>query len=127
MLVGALYLAVSLASSTLAGAAASSQMGFFWRLAAFVVSAVVFVVHVAFEHVRLRSPARQTAWHASVAVGFGGFLLALVANLHDLTSASGYRLRMLIALAAWPLLTAVPAYVVALAVAAVLGARRSRA
>ena len=124
ILIGALYLAVGIASSALAGAAASNQMQFFWRLSAFVISAVVFAAHIAYEHFRLRNTARPTAWHASVAVAFGAFGLALVANIHDLGSASGYRPRMLIALVAWPLLTAVPAFIVALVVAAGLGVKR---
>ena len=110
--VGVLYLAVGLASAALAGAAASNQMRLLWRLSAFVISAVVFAAHIAHEHFRLRNTARPMAWHASVAVAFGAFALALVANIHDLGSASGYRPRMLIALVAWPLLTAVPALIV---------------
>ena len=124
ILVGVLYLAVGLASAALAGAAASNQMRFFWRLSAFVISAVVFAAHIAHEHFRLRNTARPTAWHASVAVAFGAFALALAANIHDLGSASGYRPRMLVALVAWPLLTAVPAFGVALAVAAGLRVKR---
>ena len=91
-----------------------------WRLAAWVVSGSVFAAHVAYEHFRLRTTARPTAWHASAGVAFGAFALALAANIHDLGSASGYRPRMLFALVAWPLLTAVPAFIVALAVAALL-------
>ena len=124
ILVAVLYLAVGIASSALAGAAASTQMRFFWRLSAFVISGVVFAAHIACEHFGLRNPARPTAWHASVAVAFGAFGLALAANIHDLGSASGYRPRMLIALVAWPLLTAVPAFIVALVVAAGLGLKR---
>ena len=124
ILVGALYPAVGIASSALAGAAASGQMRSFWRLFAFFISAVVFAAHIAHEHFRLRYAARPTAWHASAGVALGAFALALAANLHDLGSASGYRPRMLIALVAWPLLTAVPAFVVALVVAAGLGAKR---
>ena len=124
ILVGVLYLAVGIASAALAGAAASNQMRSFWRLSAFVISAVVFAAHIAYEHFRLRNTARPTAWHASVAVAFGAFALALAANIHDLGSASGYRPRMLIALVAWPLLTAVPAFIVALMVAAGLGVKR---
>jgi len=123
-LVGVLYLAVGLAFAALAGAAASNQMRSFWRLSAFGISAAVFAAHIAYEHVRLRNTARPTAWHAAVAVAFGAFALALVANIHDLGTASGYRPRMLIALVAWPLLTAVPAFIVALVVAAGLGAKR---
>src|SRR6266581_6266104 len=124
ILVGGLYLAVGIASAALAGAAASNQMRSFWRLSAFVISAVVFAAHIAYEHFRLRNTARPTAWHVSVAVAFGAFALAVAANIHDLGSASGYRPRMLIALVAWPLLTAVPAFIVARVVAAVLGAKR---
>jgi hypothetical protein len=126
ILVGVLYLAVGITSAALAGAAASDQVRFFWRLSAFIISALVFAAHIAYEHFRLRNTARLTAWHASVAVAFGAFALALVANIHDLGSASGYRTRMLIALVAWPLLTGVPAFIVALVVAAGLGVKRSR-
>ena len=126
MLVGVLYLAVGITSATLAGAAASNQTRSFWRLSAFIISAVVFSAHIAYEHFRLRNTARPIAWHASVAVAFGAFALALVANIHDLGSASGYRPRMLIALVAWPLLTALPAFIVAFAGAAWLARARRR-
>ena len=124
ILAGVLYLAIGIAFAALAGAATSHQMRSFWRASAFIISGVVFAAHIAYEHFRLRNTARPTAWHASVAVAFGGFGLALVANIHDVGSASGYRPRMLIALVAWPLLTAVPAFVVALAVAAGLRVKR---
>jgi len=126
ILVGVFYCAVGIISGTLAGAAASNQTRFLWRLPAFVISALVFAAHVAHEHFRLRNAARTTAWHTSAAVAFGAFALALVANVHDLGSASGYRPRMLIALVAWPLLTAVPAFIVALVAAAGLGVKRLR-
>ena len=122
-LVGVLYPVVGITSAILAGAAASDQMRFIWRLSAFIFSAVVFAAHIAYEHFRLRNRVRSTAWHTSGAVAFGAFALALMANIHDLGSASGYRPRMLIALVAWPLLTAVPAFIVALVVAAGLGAK----
>ena len=126
MLVGVLYPVAGIASANLAGTATSNQMRFFWRLSAFIISGVVFGAHIAYEHFRIRNPARQTAMYASVAVAFGAFLLALMANVHDLGSVSGYRPRMLIALVAWPLLTAVPAFVVALVAAGGLGAVRRR-
>ena len=124
IIAGILYLAVGVAFAALAGAAASQQMRSFWRASAFIISGVVFAAHIAYEHFRLRNTVRPTAGHASVAVALGSFGLALVANIHDLGSVSGYRPRMLIALVAWPLLTAVPAFIVALAVAAGLRATR---
>jgi len=126
ILAGVLYCAAGIVSAALAGAAASHQMQSFWRLSAFGISAVVFAAHIAYEHFRLRNTARPTAWHASAAVAFGAFALALAANIHDLGSAAGYRPRMLIALGAWPLLTGVPAFIVALVVAAGLGGKRLR-
>jgi hypothetical protein len=126
LLAGVLYSVIGITSATLAGAAASKQMLTFWRLSAFVISGVVLVAHAAYEHLRLRSTTRGTAWHASVGGAFGGFGLALMANIHDLGSAAGYRPKMLIALAAWPLLTGVPAFLVGLVIGAGLGAKRSR-
>ena len=38
----------------------------------------------------------------SLAIALGAFLVALVANIHDLGSPSGYRPIMLIALVVWP-------------------------
>ena len=127
ILCGVIYLAVGLASIPLAAAAASDQMRSFWRLSAFGITGVVFAAHIAHEHFQLRNTARPTAWHASVGVALGALGLALAANFHDLRSASGYRPKMLIALVAWPALTAVPAFLVALVVAALLGLRRRSA
>ena len=124
ILAGVLYPVVGTASAALAGAAASQEMQFFWRLSAFGVSGVVLAAHVAYEHFRLRNSALVTAWHASLGAAIGGFLLALMASMHDMGSASGYRPRMLVALIAWPLLTGVPAFCVAVVLAAVLGLKR---
>ena len=126
ILAGVLYYIAGVATAALAGAAATSQQQFFWRLSAFVISGVVFAAHIAHEHFLQRHSARTTAWHTSVGAAFGGFALALSANLHDLGSATGYRPRMMIALLAWPLLTGVPAFVAALLVAAGLGMIRPR-
>lgn len=124
ILVGLVYLAVAMVTGSLAAAAASDRMRLIWRWSAFAASGVVFAAHIAYERLRLERGARTTAWHTAAAVAVGGFTLALAANLHDLGSAAGYRPRMLVALVAWPLVTAVPAFVVALAAAAWPGMRR---
>lgn len=124
ILVGVLYPAAGVGFGALAAGAASDQVRTLWRASAFVMSAVCFAAHIAYEHFRLRSRVRRTAWHTSVGVALGAFALALLANIHDLGSPSGYRPRMLIALLAWPLLTAVPAFVAALVAAACLGLKR---
>ncbi len=95
---GMAYFAVAIGSSALAGAAGSDRVQFFCRLSAFVISGVLFVAHLVYEHFRLRNTARRTASHASLGVALGAFALALAANIHDLGSPTGYRPRMLIAL-----------------------------
>lgn len=114
LLVGAVYFLIGRGSTLPA-----DPLGV-WRLAAWVASAGVAAAHIGYESFRLNNSPRTTALHAAIAVAFGAFALALAANINDLGSASGYRPRMLIALVAWPLLTAVPAFILALAAAAVL-------
>ncbi len=91
-----------------------------WRLAAWVASGVVALAQIGYEHFRLGSSPRSTALHAAGAVALGAFGLALAANVHSLLApAQGQRLP-LIALVAWPVVTAVPAFLAGLVLAAVL-------
>jgi hypothetical protein len=126
VLTGVLYAVIGITSSTLAGWSASDQMRGAWRLLAFLTSGVVFAIHIGYEHFRLGNSSLITASHAAMAVAVGAFGLAVAANIHDLGAASGYRPRMLIAFVAWPLLTAVPAFLVALVAAAAPGLRRRK-
>lgn len=108
MLFGFMYLAVGITFAELR-----------WRLAAWFVSAIAFAVHILYEHFRLRNPPRRTALHASAAAALGAFGLAIAANVHELwTNPGTHRSLLLLALVLWPILTAVPAFVVALATAA---------
>ena len=66
------------------------------------------------------NPPRTTAMHASIAAALGAGALAVAANLHEWMAASSYRPSIAMALVAWPLLTVVPAFVVAMVAAAVL-------
>jgi hypothetical protein len=124
LLLGVVYFVIAVGFGAFAASAASNSMRVNWNRLAFLASGVAFAVHIGYEHFRLRNSPRITASHTSIAVAIGAFALALSANIHDLRSASGYRPRMLIALVAWPLLTAVPAFIVALVVAALLTLRR---
>jgi hypothetical protein len=92
-----------------------------WRLAAWISSAVVYAAHIGHEHFALRHTSRSTAFHVAVAVGIGGFALAVAATVHSLLVPPNYqRWRFLIALVVWPIITALPAFLVAFVVAAVL-------
>ena len=126
LIVGALYFLVGVVFGELAGQAASYQMRGAWRWAAWVVSAIAFGAHIVYEQVRLRSSQRSTAAHVALAAGLGAFGLAVAANVHALTVSSQRHSPLLIlSLAIWPVMTALPAFVVAW-VAAILFARARR-
>jgi vacuolar-type H+-ATPase subunit I/STV1 len=125
LLMGAVYLVVGLVFATLAGWSGSNQMQVVWRLSAWVISAVAFAAHIGYEHVRLRSPPRTTAFHASLSVALGAFGLAVAANLHARAAANPQHTHSLAsALVLWPVVLGLPAFIVALAAAAGLALRR---
>jgi hypothetical protein len=87
-----------------------------WRLAAWVLSAIGFAAHIAYERFRLRNSPAAAALHVAVAVALGAFGLPVGANIHSLfiVSSNQHRQLLLLALLLWPLITVVPAFVVAL-------------
>jgi hypothetical protein len=93
-----------------------------WRLAAWVVSAIAYAAHIAYEHFRLRNSSLSAALHVALAVALGAFGLAVGANIHSLSTGSTdqHRQLLLLSLAIWPLITALPAFLVALGISAVL-------
>jgi hypothetical protein len=109
----------------IAFAALAREAGVAWRLAAWVISAALFAAHIGYEHARLRSPPRTAALHAALAVALGAFGLAVAATVHAVATAS-FRGAFVIALVAWPILTGLPAYLFALALAAALSLARRR-
>jgi len=119
LIIGLAYSVVGIVFGALAGAAASNQASTFWRLAAWAVSGVIYGMHIAYEHFRLRNSPRSIALHVAMAVGVGAFGLAVAATVHAV-SIEQFRPRYLIALVAWPVITAVPALLVALPISAIL-------
>jgi hypothetical protein len=92
-----------------------------WRLAAWAVSGAVYAAHIGYEHFRLNNSSRATALHAAMAVAIGAFLLAVAATVHAVMVASHAPYwRFLLALVLWPIFTALPAFLVALAGGALL-------
>src|ERR1051325_1733019 len=78
LLAGALYLTVGLGFAPL-----STPSVFFWRLAAWIVSAGVYAAHIADEHFRLRGAPYLAALHVALGAALGAFGLAAAANLHS--------------------------------------------
>lgn len=91
-----------------------------WRLVAWLLSGAVLAAHVAYEHFRLRNPARAAAAHAAVAVAMGGFALAVGGAIRSFLVAHTLRPTWILALLVWPLLTGVPAFLAALVAASFL-------
>jgi len=121
ILLGITYLVVGIVFGLLANQAASNQLRVRWRFAAWVISAVVFAVNIAYERLRLRCSPGATALHSSLAVGLGAFTLALAAIVHAGATAHYEHIRALVlALVVWPPLTALPAFVVAFVAAKVI-------
>jgi len=89
-----------------------------WRLAAWVVSAFAYAAHIGYERFRLRNSPRLAALHVATAVALGAFGLAVAANIHSvrLGTANEHRRLLLLALVTWPVITALPAFLIALAV-----------
>lgn len=86
-----------------------------WRLAAWVVSAIGYAAHIAFERFRLKNPPGSAAVHVAFAVALGAFGLAVGANIHSLSAGSTqHRHLLLLSLGIWPVITALPAFLVAL-------------
>jgi len=96
-----------------------------WRLVAWGASAALAAAQIWYEHYRLAGSPGATALHAAGAVALGAFGLALAANIHWLLTDTRGPHSPLVALVAWPVITALPAFLAALVVAVVL-ARLSR-
>ena len=89
-----------------------------WRLAAWAVSGFAFAAHIAYERLRLRAKVPAAALHVALGAALGAFGLAVGANIHSLSvpSTTEHQQRLLLALVLWPLITGVPAFLVALGV-----------
>jgi len=122
---GLVYCAAGILFGALAGQAASTQGRVTWRWAAWAVSAFAFGAHIVYEQMRLRSSPRLTACRVASAAGLGAFGLAVAANVHAVSVSPGrHSLILLLSLVLWPVMTALPAFVVALVSASLLARAR---
>jgi hypothetical protein len=108
--VGVLYAAVGIVFAIPAGPVKV------WRLAAWIVSGVAYAGHVVYERFRLGNSIFATALHAGLAAALGAFGLAVGANIYSLRfgSTNEHRHLLLLSLGLWPVITAVPAFLIAL-------------
>ena len=81
-----------------------------------MVSAFAYAAHIGYERFQLRNSPGSAALHVACAVALGAFGLAVAANIHSLRlgSANNHRRLLFFALGLWPVITALPAFLVAL-------------
>jgi hypothetical protein len=98
------------------------KMRFPWRVAAWLACGVAYAAHILYLQFKFRKSPLGVALHAAMAVALGAFLLALAAAVHAaMVSSHAPYWQFLVALIVWPVITACPAFVVALSAAWVLG------
>jgi hypothetical protein len=114
-LLALVYVVVGLLSGELASRATTEQSRVVYRRAAWLVSAAFFAGHVGYERSRRRAAPSAAALRAAGAAAMGACGLAAVALVRALSTGTGRPGMLAIALVAWPLITAVPAFLVALA------------
>ena len=124
ILFGLVYLAVGVAFPN---PTAANKMQFMWRLGAWLICVLAFVIHIALEHFRFRNSPKRTAFHVSASVSLGAFGLATAANIHALRAGTGNQRLLILALVIWPIITGVPAFIGALIAAALLARLRYHA
>lgn len=119
ILAGAGYLVIGQVFSALDDSPVPSTVRM-WRLAAWLASAAVYAAHIGYEHARLGNSPRSIGLHTATAVAVGAFALAVAGMVHSLLTTSHTQLLWLLALVVWPMVTAVPAFLVALVAGALL-------
>ena len=112
--IGVLYTAVGAIFGGFAGAAASADGRVRWRLAAWAISGVMYLAHLAYE--ARRHPPRSAAWHAAFGSGIGGLGLAIAAITHAIRTGQGNLPLLLAAIAGFPVLVTIPAFLVGLVI-----------
>ena len=112
LLAGVAYVLIGVGTSILAAGVSSSVGGKAWRLAAWLLSLLVFAGHLAVERSRDARRVRVAA-RVALAVAIGAFGVAALGPLRMHWGEPARVRLVMLSLVAWPLLTAVPAFVVA--------------
>jgi hypothetical protein len=120
LLAAAIYAVVGIATASFARMAPSIQMRDAWRLAAWLLSLLTFVGHIAYEQLRLRSAVRDAAAHCAAAVALGAFALALAGPVRSHWGATDFWRAAVLSLPLWPILTGLPAFMVGLVTGSIL-------
>lgn len=126
LLVAVIYAVVGIVTADLAGSTSSHQTVTMWRLAAWLLSLIAFMGHIAYERVRRPREVRNTAARVAAAVALGAFALAAVGPVRSHWGTPDFWRVSVLSLPLWPVLTGVPAFLVAFAAGSILRRLRMR-
>jgi xanthine/uracil permease len=126
LMAGVAYFLVGMGTAMLAGMASSSGAVKGWRLAAWLLSLGVFCVHFAIER-RGDRRALAVAARVALAVAIGALLVAAFGPVRTHWGEPSRLKLAVLSLVAWPLLTGLPAFLVALIGSRVLDYMSARA
>ena len=115
------YALVGVVTAELSGHAQSPQLRTAWRLAAWVLSLIIFVSHLSYERLRVGNTTTVAALRTAVAAALGAFALAAVGPVRSHWGAADIWRTVVLSLVTWPVLTGIPAFLVALLGGSVLG------
>ncbi len=87
-----------------------------WRLAAWVMSFVVFAAQLLYERKREGAALVRTARDVAIAAAIGAFILAAIGPVRSHWHAADFSRTAILSLVAWPLLVGIPAYIAALVI-----------
>lgn len=107
------YVAVGMATAALAGGAATARGTTRWRLAAWVLSLAIFVIHLVASRRDRRASVPMGAFNVALAVALAAFVLAALGPVRSHWN-DAHLIRVALSLVAWPVLTGLPAFVAAL-------------
>ena len=119
VLVGAAYVVIGVVFAALDDSPDPNRVQM-WRLAAWAASGATGAAHILYEQFQRGSAPLTTAMHAAGAIAIGAFGHGLAANVHWLFAAPPGQRMPLLALPLWPLITALPGFLLAFAAAFVL-------
>ena len=124
LVIGIIYAVVGIGFGEIAKHVTTEQSRA-WRFGAWIVCGIVYAVHFGWEQLRIQQRSTSVALNVAMAVGLGGFLLAVAAGVHALTVEAHAPLWLhAVALIAWPIFTGVPAFIVTLIISAILSRLR---
>jgi hypothetical protein len=112
LIIGVIYCIDGIVFGKFAGWSKSPGMVFIWRLAAWLTCASLFAVHIWYEYFRYSNSPLKTALYTSSAAAVGAFGLAVAANIHAQLVTSANQILLALSLIIWPILTAVPAFII---------------